>query len=141
MSVNYSGINYSKLIELLEEFEFPYNDTLIEILYKFDNDDNLEYTFYYKRENELIKDIVYKVLTFSKYSQYNIVKTMNDINIDIEGEFFPFIITEEGNYVGLFVSELGEETIRLYHSETQELCSVHNANEEDLTLEDFLNGL
>ena len=27
----YSKINYEKLTELLEEFEFPYNDTLTEI--------------------------------------------------------------------------------------------------------------
>ena len=141
MSLKYSGINYEKLLELLEEFEFPYNDTLIEILYKFDNTDISEYTFYYKQGNDVKKDVVYQVLTFNKYSKNNIIKAKSNINCDIEGEFFPFVVTEDGNYVGLFVSDFGEETVQLYNVEKEEVTQICGVDNKTLTLEDFLNGM
>jgi hypothetical protein len=141
MSSNYSRTNYSKLIEHLEELDFPYNDTLIEILYKFDETDNIDYSFYYAIKDELIQDTSYKILTFNKHSQYNIATVMDDININDEGEFFPFLVTEDGNYVGLFISDIGEEKIKLYSFETEKLFQIYNENQEELTLEDFLNKM
>lgn len=135
-------INYDRLTELLEEFEFPYNDTLTEIFYRFSNAEPNSYDFYYKTDtNELTEDTVYHVLSFGKHSDYPLREALENIVAPDEGEFYPFAVDEHGDYIGLYITDLGEEEIRLYICDLDTTCQIVGLNNENLTLEDFLNGM
>ncbi len=138
----YSKINYEKLTELLEEFEFPYNDTLTEIFYRFSNNEPAPYSFYYKNDaNEMIESSVYHVLSFSRHSDYPIQEVLENIVSSGDGEFFPFAVDDNGDYIGLFISDLGEEILKLYICDADISFNIVNAYGQELNLEDFLNGM
>lgn len=138
----YSKINYDKLTELLEEFEFPYNDTLTEIFYRFSGNEPAPYSFYYKNDaGELTESSVYHVLSFNKHNDYVVQEVLENIVSPGDGEFYPFAVDDNGDYIGLFITDIGEELLQIYIADLDVRFEIVDERNMSLTLEDFLNGM
>ena len=125
MNLNYSKKGYNKLINILEEYGFPYNDTLIEIFYQFGGLEINNFNFYFKNNNnEIIKDSINYVLSFNRKNSKTIVEVMDKLVGKIEGEFYPFAISENGNCIGIYLSEFEEEIIQVYIEEEDNLYRI-----------------
>ena len=126
----------------LEELGFPYNDTLTEIFYRFSNNEPSPYDFYYINDvGQLMEDTVYHVLSFSKHSDNPVQEVMANIVSSGDGEYFPFAIDENGDFICLYITELGEEEIRLYFADLDTSCQIIDSYGNPIILEDFFNGM
>ena len=119
-------------------YGFPYDNNLIDVFYNINGGTPIDFNFLYGNNIELKTSSIKKILSFNSNDNDNIEEAM-DIVSGIE-TLVPFAITEDDDYL-CYYNEDGEEFIKLFCVDTEELFDVFTEDEEIYTPSIFFSDL